>query len=285
MTTVADRHEAAVLLLRVLDLVNVGALMADTPQDRRMVTRIQGVISGLVDGRNLPPVGSLSNTKRRIGIIRPMQAVGYLRVSTAEQGESGLGLEAQRQAIKAACVARGWTLAAIYEDRSASGRSLARAGLTKALEAVESGEAEGLVVAKLDRISRSVVDFASLMERSRKRNWGLVALDLGVDTTTPSGELVANVMASVAQWERQVIGQRTKDALAVKKQQGVRLGRPRSLDDRVVRRIVRERKAGRPFTEIAERLNRAGVPTAQGGMQWYPATVRKVWLSAQPDDR
>jgi DNA invertase Pin-like site-specific DNA recombinase len=212
--------------------------------------------------------------------VEPTRAAGYVRVSTTEQGQSGAGLEAQRRAIRAACKARGWTLVAIYEDKASSGRSMNRTGLTEALRAVETDEADALVAAKLDRISRSLVDFASLMVRARKKGWGLVALDLGVDTTTAAGELVANVMASVAQWERQVIGQRTKDALAVKRAQGVRLGRPRVMPDKVVRRIVRLREGGATLRAIADTLNAEDVPTAHGGSQWHAATVRKVLLSS-----
>ena len=132
------------------------------------------------------------------------------------------------------------------------------------------------MVSKLDRLSRSVMDFASIVERSQREGWAIVALDLGVDTSTPSGELVANVMASVAQWERKVIGQRTKDALAVKRSEGVRLGRPVSLPEVIRERILADRLDGRSYRAIAEALNAEGVPTAQGGREWYAATVRAV---------
>jgi DNA invertase Pin-like site-specific DNA recombinase len=89
---------------------------------------------------------------------------------------------------------------------------------------LEAGQADALVVAKLDRLSRSVGDFAGLMDLARRQGWALIALDLGVDTTTPAGEMMANVMASFAQFERRVIAQRTKDALAQAKARGVRLG-------------------------------------------------------------
>src|SRR4051812_22324091 len=93
----------------------------------------------------------------------PMQAVGYVRVSTSEQADSGLGLQAQRSAIKAEAKRRGWALVGIEEDAGASGKSMAgRAGLEAALALVESGQAEALVVAKLDRLSRSLLDFAAL---------------------------------------------------------------------------------------------------------------------------
>jgi DNA invertase Pin-like site-specific DNA recombinase len=109
----------------------------------------------------------------------------------------------------------------------------------------------------------------------------LVALDCAVDTTTPAGEAMANVLATFAQFERRLISQRTREALAVKRVQGVVLGRPPSVDDEVVRRIVRERGRGRSFRAIAESLNADGVPTGQGGKQWYAATVRTISLRAE----
>lgn len=206
-----------------------------------------------------------------------MQAVGYVRVSTSEQADSGLGLQAQRSAIRAEAKRRGWTLVGIEEDAGASGKSLAgRAGLEAALAIVEAGEAEALIVAKLDRLSRSLLDFAALMAQSQKRGWALVAMDLGVDTSTPAGEFLANVLASAAQWERRIISQRTKDALAVKRSQGVQLGRPRVLGSDVVERIEAFRKSGLSLQAIADELNKAGVPTAHNGRQWYASTVRSV---------
>ncbi len=107
----------------------------------------------------------------------------------------------------------------------------------------------------------------------------LVTLDLGVDTTTPSGEMVANVMATFAQFERRLIGQRTKDALAVKKREGVKLGRPLSVPKAIVNRIVRERKKGLSLRVIAQGLNDDGVPTGHGGVKWYASTVRAVLMT------
>jgi DNA invertase Pin-like site-specific DNA recombinase len=162
-----------------------------------------------------------------------------------------------------------------------SGKSLARRpGLQKALRTVEDGRADTLVVAKLDRLSRSLLDFSALMERSRKGDWALVALDLGVDTTTPSGEMMANVLAVFAHFERRLIGQRTKDALAVKRSEGGRLGRPRQLPDSVRKDIHDLREQGRSLAAIAGELNSEGVPTAQGGRAWYPSTVRAVLAAA-----
>lgn len=206
-----------------------------------------------------------------------MDAVGYVRVSTAEQADSGLGLAAQRSMIEAEAARRGWNLIGITEDAGVSGKSLSgRVGLEEALAAVESGDAEALVVAKLDRLSRSLLDFAGLMAQGQKNGWALVALDLGVDTTTPAGEFMASVLASAAQWERRIIGQRTKDALAVRKQQGVQLGRPRTVPEDVVARIRELREAGKSLRAIADTLNDEGVATVHSGRKWYASTVRGV---------
>jgi DNA invertase Pin-like site-specific DNA recombinase len=87
---------------------------------------------------------------------------------------------------------------------------------------------------------------------------------------------MVNVMGSAAQWERRIISQRTKDALAIKRAQGVRLGRPSSLAPELVERIVREHREGATFSAIARTLTEEGVPTAHRGSKWWPATVRKV---------
>lgn len=207
----------------------------------------------------------------------PTEVVGYVRVSTDEQADSGLGLVAQRTAIESECSRRGWTLLSIYEDAGISGKSLGnRPGLAEALGEVERSRAAGIVVAKLDRLSRSLADFANLMSRAQAGRWNLVALDLGVDLSSAAGEFMANVMASAAQWERRIIGQRTKDALAVKRSQGVRLGRPSVLDPLVACRIVAAHEAGAGWSVIARALNDDGVPTAHGGAKWHPSTVRAV---------
>lgn len=209
-----------------------------------------------------------------------MQVVGYVRVSTEEQADSGAGLEAQRRTIRAEAARRGWTLLNVYQDAAASGKSLTgRPELQAALRAVEGGGAAALVVAKLDRLSRSLVDFAALMDRSRKRGWAMVALDLGVDTTTPSGEMMANVLAVFAQFERRLIGQRTKDALAVRKAQGVKLGRFKGAPADVRARIAQMHAAGESLSAIARQLNADAEPTAQGGELWHASTVRQVVLN------
>ena len=201
--------------------------------------------------------------------------VGYVRVSTEEQGNSGAGLDAQRKAIKDECERRGWDLVRIDED-VLSGRSLNRPGLTQALDSCRTGEVSGVVVAKLDRLSRSLVDFAGLLVEAKSKGFNIVALDLGVDLSTPAGEFLASVMASAAQWERRIIGQRTKDALAIRREQGVKLGRPPLPRDGLGRRISAMRKRGMKLQAIADKLNDEGVPTLRGGAEWRPSSVRAV---------
>lgn len=214
-------------------------------------------------------------SRRRKTSQPPSVVVGYIRVSTEEQGASGLGLEAQRSAIEAECHRRGWNLVEVVPD-VASGKDFRRDGIAGLLKRCAAGEVGTVMVAKQDRLTRSLSDFARLMGESVRQGWSIVCLDLDVDTTTPAGEFMANVMASTNQFERRLIGQRTKDALAVKRAQGVRLGRPPLMPAELRGRILAEREAGASFASIAEGLNRDGIPTAQGGAKWWPATVRYV---------
>ena len=207
------------------------------------------------------------------------RVIGYVRVSTDEQERSGAGIEAQRAAIVGDADRRGWRLVGIEQDTASGKSTKRRPGLASALEQLDAGNADSLMVAKLDRLSRSLLDFAALVEQSRRKGWSLVALDLGVDTSTPSGEMMANVLAVFAQFERRLIGQRTKEGLAAKRASGKLhgpIGRPRQLPDEVVRRIVDERHAGRSTPMIAAGLNADAIPTAQGGARWWPSTVAKV---------
>jgi len=208
-----------------------------------------------------------------------MRVLGYVRVSTDEQAGSGAGLEAQRRAITAECERRGWHLIEVIEDAGFSAKDMKRPGVQEALRVLKEGDAKALVAAKLDRLSRSMLDFTGLMATAQKQGWALVALDCAVDTTTPAGEAMANVLATFAQFERRLISQRTKDALAVKKAQGVRIGRPVTMPRAVVARMKRDRDNGLTFRAIAEGLNADCVPTAQGGARWWAGTVRSTLLT------
>ena len=160
----------------------------------------------------------------------------------------------------------------------ASGKSLRkRVNLAHALDRLASGEVDVLVVAKLDRLSRSVPDFASLLARANTEGWALTLCDVDVDTTTPSGKMVAQIMMVLAEWEREMIGDRTRKALEAARARGTKLGRPRGVDDDTLRLIRLLRDSGKGYHAIAKMLNSEGVPTGQGGL-WYGQTVRKLSL-------
>jgi len=204
-------------------------------------------------------------------------AIGYIRVSTDDQAESGAGLAAQRLTIRSECQSRGLTLLEIVEDAGFSAKTLARPALTRALDQLAGGEASVLIVAKLDRLARSVADFANIVRLAERQGWAVLACDLGVDMTSPTGGLLANITASVAEWERKIIGTRTREALAVRKAAGVRLGRPRLLDPVVAANIRTSRASGETLQSIADRLNDQGTTTPTGRV-WSAALVRKVSL-------
>src|SRR5215203_5002297 len=165
-----------------------------------------------------------------------MRVLGYLRVSTSEQADSRAGLEAQRAAILAEAERRGWSEVAFIEDAGWSAKDLKRPGLQMALAMLKGREADALVVSKMDRLSRSLLDFAGIMQRAQREGWALLALDSPADLTTPSGEAMAGVMAVFAQLERRLIGERTRAALAQRREAGVVLGRPQAIPDDVAAR-------------------------------------------------
>lgn len=214
---------------------------------------------------------------------RKPAVIAYVRVSTAEQADSGLGLAAQRATIAAEGARRGVAIAEVYEDAGASAKTLAgRPALTAALAALAAGEASVLVVAKLDRLARSVADFAGLVRRAEAEGWAILACDLGVDMTSPTGGLLAKVTASVAEWERKIIAARTREALAARRAAGARLGRPRLLDPDLAARIRSERDAGSTLQAIADRLNAEAV-TTPSGRAWSATLVRKITVQDPSD--
>ncbi len=206
--------------------------------------------------------------------------VGYLRVSTDEQAVSGLGLEAQRAAIESRAALEGWNVVAWFTDEGVSGTVVPvdRPGLASALDAVSEGRASRLVASHLSRIGRTAARVLDLDALAAAEGWGLVMCDLQIDTGTAAGRFMLGNMASAAEYERNLVSERTRAALAVKRAQGVRLGRPSTLPREVVARIVSERDAGKTWQAVAEGLMADDVPTAHGGVRWQPATVRKVYV-------
>jgi DNA invertase Pin-like site-specific DNA recombinase len=200
------------------------------------------------------------------------RVLGYVRVSTADQQ---LGLDAQRAQLEAAATARGWPHLDVVEDNGSGTTMDRRPGLAYALDLLARGRADALAVTKLDRLARSVADFAALLARSQAEGWALVVLEMDVDTGTATGRMIANVVSAIAEFEAQIIAERTREALAVKQRAGLQLGRPSTLPRAVLERIAGERAAGRSLKAIADGLNADQIPTSQKG-RWHPSTVRFV---------
>ncbi len=218
--------------------------------------------------------------KGRLVYDLTMKLIGYIRVSTDKQFNTGAGLEAQRHYLELEATRRGATLEIVSELEATSGKSTRkRPALAEALARLDKGEAQGLIVSKLDRLSRSVADFLDILERSRKGKWSLVIGDLSLDTSSPMGEAMATITATFAQLERKRIGERTKEGLAIKKAQGVKLGAPRLLNPEIRSRIEGELATSTPLAVIARRLNEEAIPSAKGG-KWYASTIKKIALGS-----
>lgn len=199
---------------------------------------------------------------------------GYVRVSTEEQQQSGLGLLAQREAIRNACEARGFDLVEVFED-VASGRSMEnRAGLQAALAAVDAGHVDGLVASKLDRLGRSVADVATTIERFTKRRQTLVLLDVGIDTSTIMGAAMAQMASVFAEMERKRISQRTSEALRALPRER-RNGRPVYSEDARTE-AKRLRSQGLTLREIGSALVASGVTAPRGGTAIHASAVSRL---------
>ena len=151
--------------------------------------------------------------------------------------------------------------------------------LLSSLARLRAGEAQTLIVAKLDRLSRSVIDLCSLLEQSERENWSLVLLDLGIDTTTPAGRVQAQVIAAFAEYERRLISQRTKEAMKAAKARGVHCGVTSKVSQETVERIVLARRAGQTWLSIADALDDDGIPTAREATFWQVGSVQSVYNS------
>jgi DNA invertase Pin-like site-specific DNA recombinase len=248
----------------------IGATVATEPGQ----TPDQGTTWYLVDDQRKPaPVwvrdADVQRSPSRLVAGEPV--IGYVTVSSdAQRNEADPAVHA----IEAACERAGLELWEVVTDRE-SGRGLERPGLTYALQHIADGNASGLIVSDLRRLSRSIVDLGTLMEWFRSRGAGLIALDLDVDTSTPAGNEVAATLIALGDWERERIARRTRSGLSEVKASGRRVGRP-SLRDRpdLVERITAMRNANMTLQGIADQLNAEGVPTLRGGAMWRPSSVQ-----------
>jgi DNA invertase Pin-like site-specific DNA recombinase len=209
-----------------------------------------------------------------------MKAIGYVRVSTEEQAVSGLGIDAQKAAILNEVRYRGWELIRWAVDDGVSGKhGVSRPALEDARKDCIAGTDMVLVAMKVDRFTRSASFLADLMREAShpRKGYRLVFLDMGgVDTGTPAGKMFVMMTGVFAEFERDLISQRTKDALAAKVARGERVGAARVIPRDVEVRIRTLRHDERlSMRQIAVRLQHDGVPTPRGG-HWQHSTVAEV---------
>ena len=215
------------------------------------------------------------------------KSIGYIRVSTHEQAQSGLSLAAQRRKVTAQSEISDLDLVAVLEDAGASASNLKRPAMIELLAQVDAGQVDVIVVAKLDRLTRSIKDLSTLLERlgkARRADGGkgvdLISTAESLDTSTATGRLVINIMASVSQWEREIISERTSAALQELRAQGRSTGQApfgfKATEDgdlvenegeqQVLTRIqeLRERE-GASWQSVADTLTAEGFRTRKGG--------------------
>ena len=220
---------------------------------------------------------------RRQPSPKARRAITYGRVSTGRQAATGVSLGDQADTLAGYVAQRRWDHVAHATDPGLSGRKMSnRPGLAGAVAQLDRGEADVLVAAKVDRVSRSTADFAQLLDHAEKHGWAVVVLDVAVDTTTAAGRLVVDVVSAAAQFESRRIGERVKGVHAIRRARGERAGQPPALPQAVRRRIVRQRAAGRSLQAIADDLTSEGIPTAKG-KSWHPSTVAHVLRSVEID--
>jgi DNA invertase Pin-like site-specific DNA recombinase len=157
-------------------------------------------------------------------MLSSMRAIGYVRVSTDKQADHGVSLEAQEAKIRAMATVQGAEIIELIVDGGESAKNLNRPGMERLLSLVNEGKVQTVIIAKLDRLTRSVKDLAELLERFQRRGVSLVSVAESLDTGSAAGRLVINIMTAVSQWEREAIGERTRDAMRHKKSNGHRVG-------------------------------------------------------------
>jgi site-specific DNA recombinase len=146
-----------------------------------------------------------------------MRVAGYARVSTDKQAEKGVSLEAEVEKIRAMAVVQGGELVDIIIDAGESAKSLNRPGMAHLQALVDDSRVDAVIIAKLDRLTRSVKDLAELLQQFQRRGVALISVAESLDTGSAAGRLVLNIMTAVSQWEREAIGERTQTALLHKK--------------------------------------------------------------------
>jgi len=219
-----------------------------------------------------------------------MKAVGYVRVSTDKQADRGVSLEAQAEKIRAMALVHNAELVDIIVDGGESAKSLQRPGMERLLALVDGKKVQAVIIAKLDRLTRSVKDLCELLERFERRGVALISVAESLDTSSAAGRLVLNIMTAVSQWEREAIGERTRDAMNHKRTNGERVGNiqfgyrlcadgkhvePDPAEQGALSEIRRLRNQGATLRGIAATLNHRALRTRRG-TPWRLESVARV---------
>ena len=211
---------------------------------------------------------------KRTAPSAPQRALGYVSAADAESPASDL--QAQTEQIRAACTRNGFDSVEVVRDfESHSGSDLERPGLINALERLEAGEASALVVASLERLTRTAAHLGTLIDRLRESSIRLVVHDIQLDTADPDGRLAAEALANVGTLERKSLDLRTRKGLEAAREGRRSSGRPAVADQPALKqRIADMRTRGMTLQAIADTLNSEGVPTLRGGAEWRPSSVQ-----------
>jgi peptidoglycan hydrolase-like protein with peptidoglycan-binding domain/DNA invertase Pin-like site-specific DNA recombinase len=197
---------------------------------------------------------------------------GYATVSSLDPDGEGEDFRAQAEAIVSECKRLRLPLLQVVREREPNhDKGSDRPGLSYALRRISAGEAQGLVVAELSRLSRSAAELGEVLDCLSRSEARLVAAAQGLDTGEQGGELAVRVLMEVSDWERRRLGERTRKGLQAARRKG-----PPSVADypELQRRIARMRAEGMSLQAIANRLNGEGVPTIRGGAKWRPSSVQ-----------
>jgi DNA invertase Pin-like site-specific DNA recombinase len=235
--------------------------------------------------------------------VTTLRVIGYVRVSTDEQGREGVSLALQQAKIAEYCRLYDLDLVRVESDPGSSARTLDRPGIKSALDDLrrakpgrkaDAQSIDGIVIYKLDRLTRSIANWDQLIQEFFNDKIGkrLFSVSDQIDTRTANGRMFLNLIMTIAQWEREIIAERTSDALQGKIRRGERCGKlrfgydlapdgrsllPNEHEQKAIAQMRTWRAAGKTYRDLVRLLEEYGIDTKDGGI-WRPATIRQILL-------
>lgn len=226
---------------------------------------------------------------------RPLSAIGYCRISTEEQVRGGISLDNQQEKIRAYAEIKNFFLIGIAKDPGFSAKDLNRPGIREVLSLAKSKKVNAIIVYKLDRLFRDAADALNIIKLFDQKGISFHSIEETIDTNGPMGKFVFTMLAAMAEWERNIISERTRDAMSYKKAQGFRVGdipfgwdliknnrlRKNHREQAVISGIKKLRGRGYSLRDISSFLHSEGVTTKKGKARWSPKVLRSV-LAREP---